>query len=151
MKAVLLALLLLPPAQPKKLEWKLAPGRVARYAFLEKNGKPSKDRDLVVFGSELTPSGNRIFAYSMDIASDGTIFVAAEVQDVVHEIVVRKSEDGGLTWTDLSANGLPSEFGFPLVSHPRDPKTFWIIPLNGADRGRFPTGLAVPVIGLQLA
>ena len=48
-----------------------------------------------------------------------------------------RSTDGGLTWTDLSANGLPSEFGFPLVSHPRDPKTFWIIPLNGADRGRF--------------
>ena len=27
-----------------------------------------------------------------------------------------RSTDGGLTWTDLSANGLPSEFGFPLVS-----------------------------------
>ena len=48
-----------------------------------------------------------------------------------------RSTDGGLTWTDLSANGLPSDFGFPLVAHPRDPKTFWIIPLNGADRGRF--------------
>ena len=48
-----------------------------------------------------------------------------------------RTTDGGLTWTDLSANGLPSEFGFPLVAHPRDAKTFWIIPLNGADRGRF--------------
>ena len=48
-----------------------------------------------------------------------------------------RSTDGGLTWTDLSANGLPSDFGFPLVAHPRDPQTFWIIPLNGADRGRF--------------
>ena len=48
-----------------------------------------------------------------------------------------RSTDGGLTWTDLSANGLPSQFGFPLTAHPRDPKTFWIIPLNGADRGRF--------------
>jgi photosystem II stability/assembly factor-like uncharacterized protein len=48
-----------------------------------------------------------------------------------------RSTDGGLTWTDLSANGLPSDFGFPLVAHPRDPETFWIIPLNGADRGRF--------------
>ena len=27
-----------------------------------------------------------------------------------------RSTDGGLTWTDLSANGLPSDFGFPLVS-----------------------------------
>ena len=48
-----------------------------------------------------------------------------------------RSTDGGLNWTDLSANGLPSQFGFPLTAHPRDPKTFWIIPLNGADRGRF--------------
>jgi photosystem II stability/assembly factor-like uncharacterized protein len=48
-----------------------------------------------------------------------------------------RSTDGGLEWTDLTANGLPSQFGFPLVSHPRDPKTFWIIPLNGDDRGRY--------------
>ncbi|HEX7899693.1 MAG TPA: hypothetical protein VF950_18130 [Planctomycetota bacterium] len=65
MRIALLVLLLI-PAQQRKLEWKLAPGRVARYAFLEKNGKPSKDRDLVVFGSELTPTGNRIFADRYD-------------------------------------------------------------------------------------
>jgi photosystem II stability/assembly factor-like uncharacterized protein len=48
-----------------------------------------------------------------------------------------RSEDGGLTWTEVTHNGLPSQFGFPLVAHPRDPETFWIIPLNGDDRGRF--------------
>ena len=48
-----------------------------------------------------------------------------------------RSTDGGATWTDLSANGLPSQFGFPLVAHPRDPKTFWVIPLNEPDEGRF--------------
>ena len=63
---VALLILLLVPAQQRKLEWKLAPGRVARYAFLEKNGKPSKDRETVVFGSELTPAGNRIFADRYD-------------------------------------------------------------------------------------
>ena len=31
-----------------------------------------------------------------------------------------RSTDGGLTWQDISA-GLPSEFGFPMVAHPRDP------------------------------
>lgn len=49
---------------------------------------------------------------------------------------VYRSLDGGLEWTDLTP-GLPSQFGFPLVAHPRDPATFWIIPLNGDDRGRF--------------
>ena len=48
-----------------------------------------------------------------------------------------RSLDGGASWTDLTQNGLPSQFGFPLVTHPRDPKTFWIIPLNGDDRGRY--------------
>ncbi len=40
-------------------------------------------------------------------------------------------------WTDLTGNGVPSQFGFPLVTHPRDPSTFWVIPLNGAEEGRF--------------
>ena len=29
------------------------------------------------------------------------------------------------------------QFGFPLVTHPRDPDTVWVIPLNGDDQGRF--------------
>jgi len=49
---------------------------------------------------------------------------------------VYRSDDGAATWTEVTA-GLPSEFGFPLVTHPRDPDTAWVIPLNGADQGRF--------------
>ena len=45
-----------------------------------------------------------------------------------------RSTDGGLTWTDLSANGVSSQFGFPLVTHPRDPKTFWV---NGMTQNVF--------------
>ena len=48
-----------------------------------------------------------------------------------------RSTDGGATWQEVTHNGLPSQFGFPLVAHPRDPKTFWIIPLNGDDCGRY--------------
>jgi photosystem II stability/assembly factor-like uncharacterized protein len=32
---------------------------------------------------------------------------------------------------------LPSQFGFPMGAHPRDPKTVWTIPLNGDDQGRY--------------
>ena len=39
-----------------------------------------------------------------------------------------RSTDGGASWTDLSKNGVPSQFGFPLVTHPRDPKTVWLAP-----------------------
>ncbi|MBA2374195.1 MAG: exo-alpha-sialidase, partial [Chloroflexi bacterium] len=47
-----------------------------------------------------------------------------------------RSDDAGRAWTELKG-GLPSTFGFPLVTHPRDPATAWIIPLNGDDKGRF--------------
>ena len=55
---------------------------------------------------------------------------------------VYRSTDGGRQWEEVT-NGLPSEFGFPMAAHPRDPKTVWTIPLNGADRGRYmPDGSA---------
>lgn len=54
-----------------------------------------------------------------------------------------RSLDGGVSWEDLSRNGLPSQFGFAMAAHPRDPATWWILPLNGDDRGRYlPDGAA---------
>ena len=49
---------------------------------------------------------------------------------------VYRSDDATATWTEITP-GLPSEFGFPLVTHPRDPDTAWVIPLNGAEQGRY--------------
>jgi photosystem II stability/assembly factor-like uncharacterized protein len=49
---------------------------------------------------------------------------------------VYRSEDGGASWQEIT-DGLPSDFGFPMVVHPRDRDTCWVIPLNGADQGRF--------------
>lgn len=49
---------------------------------------------------------------------------------------VYRTTDGGMRWTEITA-GLPSEFGFPMAAHPRDPRTVWTIPLNGADQGRY--------------
>src|SRR6266542_3518226 len=37
--------------------------------------------------------------------------------------------DPGEHWVDI-ANGVPSDFGFPVVAHPSDPDTAWIIPLT---------------------
>src|SRR6266545_4746859 len=39
-----------------------------------------------------------------------------------------RSDDGGGSWTDI-ANGVPSDFGFPVVTHPRKTGTAFIIPL----------------------
>ena len=49
---------------------------------------------------------------------------------------VYRSSDGGRHWEEIT-KGLPSQFGFPIVAHPRDPKTVWTIPLTDADQGRY--------------
>src|SRR5262249_36292687 len=55
---------------------------------------------------------------------------------------VYRSVDGGIEWTEITA-GLPPQFGFPLVIHPHEPKTLYVIPLNGDDKGRYmPEGRA---------
>ena len=53
-----------------------------------------------------------------------------------------RSDDAGRTWISLEA-GLPSSFGFAMVTHPHDPQTAFAIPLSEADKGRYmPDGRA---------
>ena len=40
-----------------------------------------------------------------------------------------RSDDRGRNWTDV-ANGVPSDFGFAMGIHPRDPDRAWIVPLE---------------------
>ena len=48
---------------------------------------------------------------------------------------VYRTTDGGRQWEEISA-GLPSDFGFPMAAHPRDPRTAWTIPLTHPEEGR---------------
>src|ERR671924_1904077 len=41
---------------------------------------------------------------------------------------VYRSDDRGDNWERLDGNGLPSGFGFPIMVHPRDADTAWVIP-----------------------
>lgn len=53
-----------------------------------------------------------------------------------------RSDDGGRRWQSIE-EGLPSSFGFPAATHPRDADTLFLVPLNGAEFGRFvPDGRA---------
>ncbi len=55
---------------------------------------------------------------------------------------VYRSEDGGRDWTEITGE-LPSDFGFGMVTHPRDADTAWVIPLTQPDKGRYmPDGSA---------
>lgn len=49
---------------------------------------------------------------------------------------VFRSDDEGGSWTSI-ADGLPVDFGFPVVVHPHEPDTVYLFPLSGGD-GRFP-------------
>ena len=40
-----------------------------------------------------------------------------------------RSDDWGDSWTDI-ANGVPSDFGFAMQMHPRDPDTVYIVPIE---------------------
>jgi photosystem II stability/assembly factor-like uncharacterized protein len=49
---------------------------------------------------------------------------------------VYRSDDEGVTWKSI-ADGLPADFGFPIVVHPHEPDTIFVFPINGSD-GRYP-------------
>ena len=48
-------------------------------------------------------------------------------------IGVLRSDDYGDTWRSI-ADGLPSDFGLPIVAHPHDPDTVYVMPLEGMTR-----------------
>lgn len=49
------------------------------------------------------------------------------------DIGVLRSDDHGQTWYSI-AEGLPSDFGFPIVVHPHDPDVVYVMPLEPMTR-----------------
>lgn len=45
---------------------------------------------------------------------------------------VYRSANGGESWEEIT-EGLPSDFGFPLALHPREGRTLYVLPLQGAE------------------
>jgi hypothetical protein len=50
-----------------------------------------------------------------------------------------RSDDAGLTWLDV-ANGVPSDFGFAMVTHPRDPNCVYVVPVESDEFRCTPEG-----------
>jgi photosystem II stability/assembly factor-like uncharacterized protein len=42
---------------------------------------------------------------------------------------VMRSDDGGLSWTEVSGN-LPTDFGFPIGVHAHEPETIFVVPIT---------------------
>jgi photosystem II stability/assembly factor-like uncharacterized protein len=49
---------------------------------------------------------------------------------------VYRSDDHGVSWKSI-ADGLPVDFGFPIVVHPHEPDTIFVFPIQGGER-RYP-------------
>jgi hypothetical protein len=96
-------------------------------------------------GESWNPSNNGIKAYFMPdpwpefgqcvhkVASHPT---APDRMFAQNHHGVYRSEDGGSSWQSI-ADGLPSDFGFPVVVDPNDPDTVYLFPLV-ADGERIP-------------
>jgi photosystem II stability/assembly factor-like uncharacterized protein len=83
-----------------------------------------------------------------DVAADFLPDPYPEVGQCVHKLAVHptepsrlwqqnhcgvyRSDDRGENWERLDKNGLPSEFGFPIMIHPREMDTALVIPEEGA-------------------
>ena len=77
--------------------------------------------------------------------ADGTLCVHSLAVDAVNPDMVwaqthsgtYRSEDAGEHWESVvhlgEATGLPSEFGYPIVTHPVEPATAYVIPLQSED------------------
>ncbi len=50
-----------------------------------------------------------------------------------------RSDDGAESWTDI-ANGVPSDFGFAMVMHPRNPDCVYILPVESDEFRCAPEG-----------
>ena len=76
--------------------------------------------------------GQCVHKVSLNPARPDTLFLQ-------HHWGVYRSDDAGDTWVDIG-EALPSDFGFPVLAHPHEPETVYVIPLverpGPADAGR---------------
>lgn len=55
-----------------------------------------------------------------------------------------RSDDYSAQWQSIES-GLPSSFGFPAATHPTDPDTLFLAPLNGDSAGRYMTNASAAI------
>jgi photosystem II stability/assembly factor-like uncharacterized protein len=81
--------------------------------------------DYVPEDQAAAPAGHCV--HGLALAANGTTLYAQN-----HGGVFR-TDNWGRQWDEIDA-GLPSDFGFPVVAHPRDPGTAYIVPLDEMSR-----------------
>ena len=84
----------------------------------------------VVFGPDPLPEyGQCVHKVAVDASGPDRMYAQ-------NHFGVFRTDDAGVSWTSI-AEGLPVDFGFPVVTSPRAPGTAWVVPLV-ADMQRVP-------------
>ena len=84
----------------------------------------------VVFGPEPLPEyGQCVHKVAVDAGDPQRMYAQ-------NHFGVFRTDDRGVSWTSI-AEGLPKDFGFPIVTSPSAPGTAWVVPLV-ADMQRVP-------------
>jgi photosystem II stability/assembly factor-like uncharacterized protein len=140
--------------QPGRENWQPGQGGLALHSICPWPGDPDRMAiGISAVGVWLTDDGGRSWRHG----NKGLVprYVPEEARETTQDLCVHnmyrspvaperlfmqfhggvyRSDDCGETWLDIAV-GLPSDFGFPLVMHPRDPDRAFVIPLV-ADRDR---------------
>jgi photosystem II stability/assembly factor-like uncharacterized protein len=144
---------------PTRPDWNPGNGGLCLHTIAPWPGDPAKLMVAIsAVGVWLTEDGGASWRHS----NDGIVpeYVPEEargnpIQHCVHDVRrsparperlfmqfhggVYRSDDAGETWLDVG-EGLPSDFGFPIVVDPADPDSAYVIPLIGAEDRTTPGG-----------
>ena len=92
--------------------------------------EPRNKGITVVFGPDPLPEyGQCVHKVAVDASGPDRMYAQ-------NHFGVFRTDDAGVSWTSI-AEGLPVDFGFPVVASPHTPGTAWVVPLV-ADMQRVP-------------
>lgn len=115
------------PGEPKRL----AVGISAAGVWLTEDGGESWRRSGKGIVPRYVPEDTPVDEAPQCIHNMHRVPVDPETMYMQFHGGVYRSDDAGETWNYIAEGGLPSDFGFPMVSHPRDPQRAFVIPLGG--------------------
>jgi len=122
------------PGDPERITVAMSGGGVYRTA----DSGASWSAANVGIRAPFLPEGNQYPEYGQCVHKIAPCPVRSERFYAQNHHGVYRSDDGAERWVSI-ADGLPSDFGFPMVAHPRREGVIYNFPLK-ADAERFPPG-----------
>ncbi len=117
--------ILVDPRDPRRIHVAISTGGVYRS---EDRGERWQPRNVGI-RADFLPEDQRYPEFGQCVHKVGRDAADPDRLYLQNHFGLYRSDDGGDTWWDV-ADGIPSDFGFPLVAHPRRPNTAYVIPLQ---------------------